>query len=77
MGHSSELTSARHRRETRPEAAVHSRERARWIFVSGGRRGGEKREWVVREHHGEDDRVKPRGLSHPILSFNEQRAAKD
>lgn len=33
--------------------------------------------WVGLGHDGGDDRFNPRGLSHPILSFNEQHAAKD
>lgn len=36
-----------------------------------------KGEQVGLGHHGEEDHVNPRGLSHPILSFIEQRGAKD
>lgn len=38
-----------------------------------GKRGGEKRERVDLGHSGGDDRVNPRGLSHPILSSNEPK----
>lgn len=43
------------------------------VKCGGGNEEVEKRERVDLGHGGGDDRVNPRGLSHPILSSNEPK----
>lgn len=71
LGHPSDLSSIliRERR---------GKNRTRWIFLRRVEDEEVKKgEQVGVGHHEGDDHVNPRGLSHPIPSFIEQRGAKD